>query len=124
MEFKILFKQYYYSIIIDSNYKIKNNPITIKDLIQIIAEYSNDYDPSFQYIFQCICGEIISEEIPLKNFNCKGIHLKISNKALRYCVFFSLFKTCEIYLSSHILIIFLIFPSNFKSFIALFITFV
>ena len=42
MEFKILFKQYYYSITIDSNYKIKNNPITIKDLIQIIAEYSND----------------------------------------------------------------------------------
>ena len=80
MEFKILFKQYYYSITIDSNYKIKNNPITIKDLIQIIAEYSNDYDPSFKYIFQCICGEIISEEIPLKNFNCKGIHLKISNK--------------------------------------------
>ncbi len=79
MEFKILFKQYYYSITIDSNYKIKNNPITIKDLIQIIAEYSNDYDPSFKYIFQCICGEIISEEIPLKNFNCKGIHLKISN---------------------------------------------
>ncbi len=73
MELKILFKNNYFNVIIEQNY----DSITVKELIEIITKYSNDHDPLFKYIFQCVCGEIISEEIQLKNLNCKRNHIKI-----------------------------------------------
>ena len=73
MELKILFKNKYINVIIEQNY----DSITVKELIEIITKYSNDHEPLFKYIFQCICGEIISEEIQLKNLNCKRNHIKI-----------------------------------------------
>ena len=75
MELKILFKNNYFNVIIEQNY----DSITVKELIEIITKYSNDHDPLFKYIFQCVCGEIISEEIQLKNLNCKRNHIKIPN---------------------------------------------
>ena len=73
MELKILFKNNYFNVIIEQNY----DSITVKELIEIITKYSNDHEPLFKYVFQCICGEIISEEIQLKNLNCKRNHIKI-----------------------------------------------
>ena len=73
MELKILFKNNYFNVIIEQNY----DSITVKELIEIITKYSNDHEPLFKYIFQCICSEIISEEIQLKNLNCKRNHIKI-----------------------------------------------
>ena len=75
MELKILFKNNYFNVIIEQNY----DSITVKELIEIITKYSNDHEPLFKYVFQCICGEIISEEIQLKNLNCKRNHIKIPN---------------------------------------------
>jgi hypothetical protein len=75
MELKILFKNNYFNVIIEQNY----DSITVKELIEIITKYSNDHKPLFKYVFQCICGEIISEEIQLKNLNCKRNHIKIPN---------------------------------------------
>ena len=74
MEFKILFKENYYKALIIPNLDIKNGPMTIKFLIDMIIEYSNSYNPTNSYIFQCRCGKIIPHEIPLKNFKCKGDH--------------------------------------------------
>ena len=74
MEYKVLFKENYYKVLVNPELKIKNHPITIKYLIDSIIEYSNNYNPNNSYIFQCRCGEIISQEIPLKNFKCKGDH--------------------------------------------------
>ena len=78
MEYKILFKENYYKVIVLQDIKIKNTPITIKFLIDSIIDYSNYYNPTNSYILQCRCGEIISSEIPLKNFKCKGNHSNIS----------------------------------------------
>ena len=79
MELKILFKNNYFNVIIEQNY----DSITVKELIEIITKYSNDHEPLFKYIFQCICGEIISEEIQLKNLNCKRNHIKIPKTRTR-----------------------------------------